>query len=48
MQSLKEKETLELYRNRNIQMLISKFLSGEIKKIEPVYDPNVGYRYPVV
>jgi hypothetical protein len=48
MQSLKEKETLELYRNRNIQMLISKFLSGEIKKIEPVYDPKVGYRYPVV
>ena len=48
MQSLKEKETLELYRNRNIQMLISKFLSGEIKKIEPVYDGKVGYRYPVV
>ena len=48
MQSLEEKETLELYRNRNIQMLISKFLSGEIKKIEPVYDPKVGYRYPVV
>ena len=48
MQSLKEKETLELYRNRNIQMLISKFLSGEIKKIEPVYDRKVGYRYPVV
>ena len=48
MQSLKEKETLELYRKRNVQMLISKFLSGEIKKIEPVYDPKVGYRYPVV
>ena len=48
MQSLKEKETLELYRKRNVQMLISKFLSGEIKKIEPVYDRKVGYRYPVV
>jgi transcription elongation factor Elf1 len=48
MQSSEEKETLELYRNRNIQMLLSKFLSGEIKKIEPVYDPKVGYHYPVV
>jgi transcription elongation factor Elf1 len=43
-----EEEKLELYRNRNVQMLLSKFLSGEIKKIEPVYDSKVGYRYPVV
>jgi transcription elongation factor Elf1 len=48
MQSSEEKETLELYKNRNIQMLLSKFLSGDIKKIDPVYDPKVGYRYPVV
>jgi hypothetical protein len=48
MQPSEEKETLELYRDRNVQMLLSKFLSGEIKKLEPVYDSEVGYRYPVV
>jgi thiol-disulfide isomerase/thioredoxin len=29
-------------------MLLSKFLSGEIKTLEPVYASEVGYRYPVV
>jgi transcription elongation factor Elf1 len=48
MQSSEEKESPELYRDRNVQMLLSKFLSGEIKTIEPVYDAKVGYRYPVV
>ena len=48
MQSSEEKGTLELYRDRNVQMLLNKFLSGEIKAIEPVYDSEVGYRYPVV
>jgi hypothetical protein len=48
MQQIEEKETLELYRDRNVQILLSKFLSGEIKSIEPVYDADVGYRYPMV
>ena len=43
-----KKETNELYRDRNVQMLLSKFLSGEIKTLEPVYDSDVGYRYPIV
>jgi hypothetical protein len=38
----------ELYRDRNVQMLLSKFLSGEIETLEPVYAPEVGYSYPVV
>ena len=38
----------ELYRDRNVQMLLSKFLSGEIETLEPVYAPDVGYSYPVV
>lgn len=37
----------ELLRNRNAQVLVSKFLSGEIKWLEPTYDPKTGYRYPV-
>jgi hypothetical protein len=48
MQQTGKKETSELYRDRDVQMLLSKFLSGEIKTIEPVYDLEVGYRYPVV
>jgi hypothetical protein len=43
-----EKEMLELYRDRNVQMLLSKYLSGKIKVLEPVYDSTVGYRYPDV
>jgi hypothetical protein len=48
MQQAEKKETRELYRDRNVQMLLSKFLSGEIETLEPVYDSEVGYRYPVL
>jgi hypothetical protein len=41
-------ERLELYKDRNTQALLSKFLSGEINELEPVYDPKLGYRYPAV
>ncbi len=39
---------MELYKDRNVQILLSKFLNGEIDKIEPAYDPKRGYRYDVV
>lgn len=48
MQNGKKKETHELYRDRKVQMLLSKLLSGEIEKLEPVYNSDVGYRYPLV
>ena len=48
MQKANKKETLELYRDHNTQIFLSKFLSGEIKTLEPVYDPPNGYRYPVI
>lgn len=48
MQKAGKKETLELYRDRNVQMLLSKFLSGELETLKPVYDPKTGYHYPVV
>jgi len=41
-------QRLELYKNRNTQVLLNKFLSGEISELEPVYDPKLGYRYPTV
>jgi hypothetical protein len=48
MQKAEKKETLALYRDRNVQILLSKFLSNELKTLEPVYDPKTGYHYPVV
>ena len=35
----------EIYRDRRIQLLLSKFVSGELSKLTPVYDPKRGYRY---
>ena len=38
----------ELYKMHPTQLLLSKFLSGEISRLDPVYDPKYGYRYPIV
>jgi hypothetical protein len=43
-----EVERFELYKDRNTQVFLSKFLSGEISELEPIYDPKLGYHYPVV
>jgi hypothetical protein len=48
MQKANKKEALELFGEHNTQILLSKFLSGEIKTLEPVYDQQTGYRYPAV
>jgi transcription elongation factor Elf1 len=48
MQKAGKIERAELYKERNTQVLISKFLSGEISELEPIYDPKLGYRYPIV
>jgi hypothetical protein len=48
MQKVNKKGALELYRDHNTQIFVSKFLSGEIKTLEPVYDQQTGYRYPAV
>jgi hypothetical protein len=41
-------ERMEFYNDRNTQALLGKFLGGEVNKLEPVFDPKVGYRYPLV
>ncbi len=38
----------EVYKDHRVQILLSKFTSKEISKLEPVYDPIYGYKYPVV
>jgi transcription elongation factor Elf1 len=39
-------DRVELYKDRNTQVFLSKFVSGEISELEPVYDPKLGYRFP--
>ena len=48
MQKAEKKEAPAVYKERNTQILLSKLLNGDIKAVEPVFDPRVGYRYPVV
>ncbi len=38
----------EVYRDHRAQLILSKFLSGEIAKLDPVFDPKHGYTYPLV
>jgi len=38
----------EVYKNHRAQLLLSKFVSGELSRLDPVYDPRYGYRYPIV
>jgi transcription elongation factor Elf1 len=38
----------EIYKDHRVQLLLSKFTSKEISKLEPTYDPIHGYRYPIV
>ena len=48
MQKTNKIKRAELYKDRNTQAFLGKFLSGEISELKPVYDPKLGYRYPVV
>jgi hypothetical protein len=48
MQKSGKAERVDLYKDRSTQVFLSKFLSGEITELEPVYDSKIGYRYPIV
>jgi transcription elongation factor Elf1 len=48
MSKASKDQRVKLYKDHNVQLLISKFVSGELSKLNPVYDPKYGYRYPVV
>jgi hypothetical protein len=48
MQKTSKTKRAELYNDHNTQAFLSKFLSGEIGELEPIYDPKLGYTYPVV
>ncbi|MEM1563342.1 MAG: hypothetical protein QW161_01545 [Candidatus Bathyarchaeia archaeon] len=38
-------ERVKLYKDPDVQVFLSKFLSGEISELKPTFDPKLGYRY---
>ncbi len=43
-----KEERAEIYRDSRFQLFLNKFLSGELDRLNPVYDLKHGYRYPPV
>lgn len=41
-------ERSEAYRDHRVQMVLSKFLSGEFERLDPIFDPKYGYSYPII
>ncbi len=48
MPKASKKELLKLYKDHKVQLLISKFVSDELGTLNPIYEPNQGFRYPVI
>lgn len=48
MSKASKTERANLYRDHLVQVFLSKFLSGEIKRLDPIFDPTYGYKYPLV
>lgn len=48
MSKASKTERAELYRDHLVQVFLSKFLGGEIERLDPAFDPNYGYKYPLV
>jgi hypothetical protein len=48
MSKIPKDKRVEVYKDHRAQLLLSKFLGGELTKLEPVFNPKVGYRYPIV
>ncbi len=43
-----KKEMLRLYKDHKVQLLISKYVSGELKNLNPTFDSRHGFQYPVI
>ena len=41
-------ERINLYKDHLVQVFLSKFLSGEITRLEPIFNSEHGYKYPLV
>ena len=48
MPKASKKDLLKLYKDHEVQLLVSKFVSDELGVMNPIYDPKKGFRYPVI
>ena len=48
MPKASKKDQLSLYKDPKVQLLISKFVSGEFEALNPVFDPEQGISYQLV
>ncbi len=48
MSKASKEQRADVYKDHRVQLLLSKFMSGKLGKLEPVYDPKLGYTYPIV
>jgi hypothetical protein len=48
MPEASKEKWVEIHKDKRVQLLVSKFVSGEITELRPIYDPKQGYRYPAV
>jgi len=48
MPKASKKEQQKLFKDHKVQLLINKLLSEELETLNPIYDPKLGFRYPVV
>lgn len=48
MSKASKAERAEIYKDHLVQVFLSKFLSGEIARLDPDYDPDYGYKYRLV
>ncbi len=47
MSKVSKTERAEVYKDHRVQLLLGKFVSGQLSKLTPVYDPKRGYRYSI-
>jgi len=48
MPKASKKQSLQLYNDPKVQLLISKFVSGELDTLNPTFHPKYGFSYPIV
>ncbi len=48
MSKASKTDRAELYKDHLVQVFLSKFLSGEVAKLDPTFDLEYGYRYSII
>ncbi len=48
MSKVTKTKRAELYKDHIVQVFLSKFVSGELSRLDPVFDSHRGYTYPLV